>query len=70
MGRKAAALDGEAWFGAPIRALVPLDEISAEEEIAALSEVAREAGLKRLAALLSTPGPLRDFRKCPETALA
>ncbi|MDN5926701.1 MAG: bifunctional [glutamine synthetase] adenylyltransferase/[glutamine synthetase]-adenylyl-L-tyrosine phosphorylase [Hyphomicrobiales bacterium] len=62
MGKKAvASLGGEAWFGAPVRPLAPLDGALAEEEIAALADAAREGGFLRLAALLSAPGPLRDF---------
>ncbi len=62
MGKKtAASLDGEAWFGAPVGPLVPLDSVSAEEEIGALADAARDGGFPRLAALLSGDGPLREF---------
>jgi glutamate-ammonia-ligase adenylyltransferase len=57
----ASAPDGAAWFGAPVRRLVPLDPASAMTEIAGLAGAAGEGGLSRLAALLSAPGPLRDF---------
>ncbi|MGN6763865.1 MAG: bifunctional [glutamine synthetase] adenylyltransferase/[glutamine synthetase]-adenylyl-L-tyrosine phosphorylase, partial [Rhizobiaceae bacterium] len=62
MGKKtAASLDGEAWFGAPVGPLVPLDTVSAEAEIGALADAARDGGFPRLAALLSGDGPLREF---------
>jgi glutamate-ammonia-ligase adenylyltransferase len=62
MGKAASsAADGAAWFGTPVRALVPLDPEGAASEIAELADAARRSGSPRLAALLSKPGPLTDF---------
>ncbi|WP_309084154.1 bifunctional [glutamine synthetase] adenylyltransferase/[glutamine synthetase]-adenylyl-L-tyrosine phosphorylase [Chelativorans sp.] len=53
--------DGAAWFGMPMRKLVPLDAAHAREELASLGKVAGERDCPQLAALLSEGGPLADF---------
>jgi glutamate-ammonia-ligase adenylyltransferase len=51
---------GLAWTWEP-RLLVPLDEDQASAEVAEIIAAAGEAGLPRLAEMLSAPGPLRNF---------
>ena len=53
--------DGTAWFGAPVRQLVPLDADRAARELADLAEAATDAGLSKLAALASSEAPLARF---------
>ena len=52
---------GEAWFGAPVANLKPLDEDHAAEALGDLAEMARENGLPRLAAIASVRSPLASF---------
>ena len=52
---------GEAWFGAPVRPLHPLDAGAGAVDLSDLAETAREAGAARLAGLIGQGGPLADF---------
>ena len=52
---------GEAWFGAPVAALRPLDADNAAAELRELAETANEQGLKRLAKLAAGQSPLAAF---------
>ena len=62
MAKAAAATrkKAPAWSWAP-QPLVPLDRREAERDIAEIAGIAAERDLPRLAALLSKPGPVRDF---------
>ncbi len=62
MGKAAISeRDGSGWFGVPVRRLAPLDLEAAHEEMEDLAETARDHGLDRLALLLASASPLRDF---------
>ena len=52
---------GEAWFGAPVAALQPLDPDNAAAELRDLAETADEHGLKRLKKLATVQSPLASF---------
>jgi len=52
---------GAAWFGRSAPSLAPLDPAAAAEDVADLAAVARETGVDRLAAMLSSDAPLASF---------
>jgi [glutamine synthetase] adenylyltransferase / [glutamine synthetase]-adenylyl-L-tyrosine phosphorylase len=62
MSRSGSAAEkvGPGWAWTPV-ALTPLDARQAAAEAADVAAAAAEAGLTRLAALLSNPGPIRNF---------
>ncbi|MDH6230051.1 glutamate-ammonia-ligase adenylyltransferase [Mesorhizobium soli] len=57
----AAKPKDQPWFGSPVPDLVPLDPHRASREIAEIADTAKEAGLKRLSALLNGKSRLAAF---------